>query len=204
MVFGCEGAVSSAEPTNGAVLWVICLRKQEETLPREWVSCVSAQHSTLLPKESSFLCFWWDRRVVHQTRGEFFFWQSCRKMQGTHWRFLVRKCPNTNKIECWLASTTVCWCSVVVEFEGAVCCLVAFGVFCFVVCLVGLVVFFFLNWGLKLELGQMLQSAFKGFDQVWLLLFVSYPAGWGVCWAWDGNEWSCWAQASGGVCRAKL
>lgn len=58
-----------------------------------------------------------------------------------------------------------------------VCCLVPFEVF--VVVLVGfLFVCFFLNWALNLELGQMLQSVFKGFDQVWLLLFVSYPAGW--------------------------
>lgn len=53
---------------------------------------------------------------------------------------------------------------------------------------------FFLNWAPNLELGQMLQSAFKGFDQVQIWLLVSYPAERCVCLTWEGNGWSCWGQ----------
>lgn len=55
----------------------------------------------------------------------------------------------TSKIECRLASTTVCLCFVVVA--------VVFG-------------------HAELGLGQMLQSALKGFGQVQVLLLASYPA----------------------------
>lgn len=44
MVFGCEGAVSS-EPTSDVILWVICLTKQEETLPGS--ECPVCQHNTV-------------------------------------------------------------------------------------------------------------------------------------------------------------
>lgn len=80
----------------------------------------------------------------------------------------------------------------VVGFEGCglsgwfwVFCLFLFG---------WIVLLILLSWALNLKLGQMLQSAFKGFDQVQLLLFVGCPAEWGVCWVWDGNGWFCWAQ----------
>lgn len=77
----------------------------------------------------------------------------------------------------WKGCVCVAW--LLLFFWGFFCFIFVGFVLCF-----GLVFFllvgwlFFLNWALNLELGQMLQSAFKGFDQVWLLLFVSYPAGW--------------------------